>query len=171
MEKFILGGIMKKIIIGLIIELLICLSSCSSSNLNEIIQSDIISLSIKTETEYDNHDIIDCSIEYFFYSIADMETFINTGSKNVNDYSKAPEIKLEDMPKRDLSKRYMSLVSGLEIDEKQFTKHNASFQFTIGGKVEYRYYLDNSFITIKETDAASLEDYMSESYHNFKKMI
>lgn len=171
---------MKKTILcfWFIVIILVSVSGCASSSTNTTSEvpdttsksGDKISSSESTSEEsIPDSPSQGSAIEYLFYSIADMEKYINSGSRNTADYSKPPSIPLEDFPEIALSNRYISLISILGIDEKLFSCHEASFQLTEGGKIKYCYYLDNVMIMIEEIDYSTpIEQYM-EKFDEYKK--
>ena len=106
-----------------------------------------------------------CSIEYLFGSVEDLNTYITTGSKDIQDYSFAPHTPLEDMPEAQIinARGYRSVYEFFSFDEADFDSVEASFTFTESGSIIYKYYLDNIFVTIQPVKT----DNLFECYKNW----
>jgi len=113
-----------------------------------------------------NNENVGCQVDYYFYSIKDLETYILTGSKNPADYSRDPSPGFSFLPSNGLLKNYIS-PSVLGIDENLFLSSAASFKFGDNGNIIYNFYLDGILIIIEETDVETTEQYLSRFYSEF----
>ena len=152
----------KTAIILVVLSLLICLLGCGDTDVepNEDMQATNSSLS-----SIDNN-VAACEIEYLFGSIADMETYINTGSTNIDDYQKQPSPSFDSFPSNKILSSYISIETLLGINEEQFSYSEASFQYTSDGKVTYKFYLDDILIVLAQTDADNIVQYLRASDTN-----
>ena len=115
-----------------------------------------------TQKQEDGYDA--CFIEYFFYSVADLHTYVTTGSQNLADYSAPPEYAFEDMlaPKVILACGYAPLTGLFDCDESLFDTVQASFSYSDSGKMRYRYYMDDTCVTVFPMEKRSLIDCYSD---------
>lgn len=115
-----------------------------------------------TQKQEDGYDA--CYIEYFFYSVADLHTYVTTGSDDLTDYSAPPAYAFEDMlaSKVILACGYTSLMELFEFDESLFDMVEASFSYSDSRKMCYRYYLDDVCVTVFPMKQRSLIDCYSE---------
>lgn len=161
----------------LLFAILLCSMGCAPSGDTDIlttesnretedsIPSEITKADETPTQESDPSEIIGCAIEYIFYSIADLETYVYTGSRNAADYSHETNPNLYIFPERILSDRYLPLASRLGIDDSQFSVVRATWQHTEGLAVRFRYYLDHVYITFTKTEASSTKQYILSKNH------
>lgn len=99
----------------------------------------------------DRNFMVSCAIQYGFYSVEDMHTYLTTGSTDINDYRYAPDYPLSQTPSPEvfLSIGYMPISEILEIDESLFDEVYASFSFNDDGSVTYLYQFDKTKILIR----------------------
>lgn len=118
----------------------------------------------QTTQKQEGDDLAACYIEYFFYSVADLHTYVTTGSDDLTDYSAPPAYAFEDMlaSKVILACGYTSLMELFEFDESLFDMVEASFSYSDSRKMCYRYYLDDVCVTVFPMKQRSLIDCYSE---------
>lgn len=110
-----------------------------------------------------------CSIEYLFSSVKDLNTYITTGSTDIEDYLFAPHTPFNDMPEAKLINAYgyNSIYEYFTFDETTFDSVEASFTFTESGSIIYKYYFDNIFVTIQPVES----DNLLECYKSRKNIV
>lgn len=116
--------------------------STVESTAKEIVTSANIELSGNEEA---------CRIEYIFYSIADLTTYVTTGSTDLKDYKYEPDSPLTQTPSPDILKscgEYIPISDYFTIDESLFNSVEASFVFMDNGGIRYAYAFDNLYITM-----------------------
>ena len=127
--------------------------------------------SIKNEDtgDTDAPPSVACSIEYLFSSVEDLNTYITTGSKDIEDYLFAPHTPFNDMPEAKVINAYgyNSIYEYFTFDETNFDSVGASFTFTESGSIIYKYYFDNIFVTIQPVES----DNLLECYKSRKNII
>ena len=111
-------------------------------------------------------------IQYFFSTVADLETYLNTGSTNLSDYSQPPQPFINSSSITNLDGRsekhyeyiregYLSLkdIFGIDVDKMDSFKE-VSYDIMLNGakSVEFTYYLGNSFVKVTYSP-----DYFSKS--------
>ena len=89
-----------------------------------------------------------------------MHTYLTTGSRNPEDYSKAPDMPLDKIPSNEDFKcdGYKDLRQIFSFNEEAFDSVEASFSYTDRGCVIYRYYMDSLHITVEYTSYDDLVD-------------
>ena len=152
---------MKKILI-LLLTLLLTLGMIGCSNTVPDVEEN------NDTGDTDASPAAECSIEYLFGSVEDLNTYITTGSKDSKDYLSAPLTPLNDMPEAKVINAYgyHSIYEFFAFDEAGFDSVEASFTFTESGSIIYKYYLDNIFITIQPVKTNNL----LECYKSRKKV-
>lgn len=139
---------MKKVI-GMITLLWIVFAFVSCSN----VSTDTTTLAEDTGINKENTGAISCWIEYIFYSIEDMHTYITTGSTDLEDYNHAPDMPLEDI--HDAAKvralGYLPLSKIMDVEGEMFDSHWVTFQIIDFSSVIYRYYFDDICVEITNT--------------------
>lgn len=110
--------------------------------------------------ETDLPPLTGCAIEHMFYSVEDLNTYITTGSRNIEDYLFTPDTPLEDIPDAKMINTYYggyhSIYEYFTFEETSFDYVAASFTFTDSGNIIYKYYLDNVFITVRPAKSDNL---------------
>jgi hypothetical protein len=142
----------------------------STETLTDSLEESTTTPSPYTQTGFDSivNSPSACSIEYIFFSIEDMHTYLTTGSTDLRDYKIPPDTKLEDIFPADKIRAmgYLPLTELFDIDGIEFDYCNASFQYE-DGELAFRYYLDGMLILIspiKETNQQTLE-YFTKQYN------
>lgn len=152
----------------LLIVLCVSLVGCNQTNpavIGEISESEETTRLV-SETSNDRVIIV-CPITYSFLSITDLDTYVRTGSKNINDYEKEPYTDLNIFPSderwlKQVQTAYVPLEALFNIERATLDACcEATFQFQTDGGIRFAYAIDNSFISITYSPQQS-QDKLSE---------
>lgn len=159
---------MKKIIVLLMVLILTwgtmgCSKNGQNPNGDNTLNNDV-EQQTQTREGLENSElppIVGSQIEYLFNSAKDLDTYITTGSKNIEDYTAAPQVSFDLLPEPKVIKAYgyHSIFEYFTFDESAFDYVEASFMFTDDdSSIFYRYYIDNYLIIIQPAEAENLLD-------------
>lgn len=109
------------------------------------------------------------AIEYFFGSVADLELYLKTGSKNRDDYDTPPSI-LPSSVEHYRKYGYLAILRLLNVDEAKFDQISVSFMKLDDGNVQFRYRLDEHCIFVElATKQSLLEQFLYKKGKSFDK--
>ena len=105
-----------------------------------------------------------CSVAYFFGCVADLETYINTGSLDPADYTVPLEEynNLDALPSPEAFKArgYVPLSAWFHVDESLYEDIEVAIEWSPDGNLYYNYKFDQVAIGIIPTHANTITEYM-----------
>ena len=158
---------------AIILSAIIFLTATGCSNtVGNIEETDAAETATGTsEITTDTFEHSDCEpILYNFFSVADMHTYITTGSKDLADYSSKQKSPLDDYPSPEyLHDKYLSIQDLLNLDTVALNAFTyASFVDGYGGDVHFNYEMDDIVnISVVYLPDEEIADKDASEYHYF----